>query len=71
MSKVLLLICTIDLPGLEEHPEARQLLACLQSHAASDDFKPRQELSADQVEGILGQDHPCTGGSPSFMLPVR
>jgi hypothetical protein len=49
-----LLICTIDLPGLQKHPEARQLLASIQHYMASDDFQPRQELSGDMIGKILG-----------------
>ena len=47
-----LLICTIDLPGLQEHPEARQLLASIQRYMASDAFSPQVEITPDQC-GIV------------------
>ena len=52
-----LLICSIDLPGLQEHPEARQLMASLTRYAASGAFKPSAELDAEVIgfdaEGVL------------------
>ena len=48
-----LLICSIDLPALQEHPEARQLLACLQRYAASRDFSPKQELDPRLIQAIV------------------
>jgi len=48
-----LLVCTIDLPGLQEHPEARQLLACLNRYAGSDAFKPTHPLSIDAIKALL------------------
>jgi len=44
-----LLICTIDLPGLQQHPEARQLLSCLYRYVAGSSFDPRHELDADAL----------------------
>ncbi len=48
-----LLICSIDLPSLREHPEARQLSAGLQRYAASRDFKPSQELEPGLIQTIV------------------
>ena len=48
-----LLICSIDLPTLQEHPEARQLLASIQRYMASTDFNPSQELEASLVQSIV------------------
>lgn len=48
-----LLICSIDLYGLQAHPEARQLLACLFRYAASDAFAPEQVLDAETVTGLV------------------
>lgn len=49
-----LLICTIHLPELQQHPEARQLLACIQNYVRSDQFAPETELSVAQLKEILG-----------------
>jgi hypothetical protein len=48
-----LLICSIDLPGLQEHPEARQLLASILAYMKSKAFEPADELSPEVVRGIL------------------
>ena len=48
-----LLVCTIDLPGLQQHPEARQLLAALHRYVGGRDFKPGQELSGEVIAGIV------------------
>jgi len=48
-----LLICSIDLPGLQQHPEARQLLASLQRYVGGRDFKPDHELSGEVIAGIV------------------
>lgn len=53
-----LLVCSIDLPGLQDRPEARQLLASLLAYAGSDRFQPPQELSADVVQTILAAPLP-------------
>jgi hypothetical protein len=48
-----LLICTIDLFGLQEHPEARQLLACLYNYISSEAFSPDYELDEAIVAALL------------------
>ena len=48
-----LLVCSIDLPALQEYPEARQLLACLHRYTKSSDFKPKHELNATVIRGIV------------------
>jgi hypothetical protein len=48
-----LLICSIDLPGLQEHPEARQLLAAIQAYMASRHFAPQHELSVRAIRDIV------------------
>ena len=48
-----LLVCSIDLPALQEHPEARQLLASIQRYMASRHFAPKHELSAGEIRDIL------------------
>jgi len=48
-----LVICTIDLPGLQEYPEARQLLSSIHRYMGSSTFKPKHELTAKTVKAIL------------------
>ena len=48
-----LIICTIDLPGLSEHPEARQLLSSIQNYMTSDEFSPKKELTVSAVSSFL------------------
>jgi hypothetical protein len=48
-----LLLCTIELPAIEDRPEARQLLYSLTRYAASPGFQPKQELSLDTLERLL------------------
>jgi len=48
-----LLVCTIDLPGLQAHPEARQLLASLYRYAGSPAFKPAYELSVSRLKALV------------------
>ncbi len=49
-----LLVCTIDLPGLEgSNPAARQLLRSLRSYAGSAAFRPARELDSRRLDGIL------------------
>lgn len=48
-----LMVCTIDLPNLQQHPEARQLLASLQRYVGSDAFEPKWELTLSELETIL------------------
>ncbi len=46
-----LLVCTIDLPGLQQHPEARQLLASIHRYVASPAFRPSVEID---LSGLFG-----------------
>ena len=48
-----LLICGIDLPGLQAHPEARQLLAGLRRYVSGKDFKPEHELDEELIRRIV------------------
>jgi hypothetical protein len=48
-----LLICSIDLPGLQKHPEARQLLAGLYGYMTSKGFAPEGALDVSTVREIL------------------
>ena len=48
-----LLICSIDLPALQQHPEARQLLYCLQDYVMSSAFSPTIELSPRTISAIV------------------
>lgn len=48
-----LLVCAIDLPALEDKPEARQLLSSLLRYMNSPRFDPPVELAAGQVEAVL------------------
>jgi hypothetical protein len=48
-----LLVCACDLVKLQAQPESRQLLASLLDYAASDRFRPAQELSAQVLRGIF------------------
>jgi len=48
-----LLVCSMDLPALQEHPEARQLLSSIQRYVASRDFAPRHKLEPSVVRAIV------------------
>jgi hypothetical protein len=48
-----LLICTIDLPAIQEHPEARQFLSGLYRYVSSDALDPKYELDVDTLETIV------------------
>ena len=49
-----LLICGIDLPRLQDKPEARQLMRSLLDYAASAEFHPTVALSPALIEKLLG-----------------
>jgi hypothetical protein len=49
-----LLVWAGDLPSLQAHPEARQLMHSLLRYAGSERFQPRRALDAAAVERILG-----------------
>ena len=48
-----MLICAIDLPALQHHPEARQLLHSLLRYVASPAFAPKTELDAGLLKKLL------------------
>lgn len=48
-----LLICSIDLPGLQKHPEARQLLASMQDYMKTSAFNPTDELDPALIAKII------------------
>jgi hypothetical protein len=49
-----MLICAIDLPGLQEdRPEARQLLHSLLRYMDSKAFSPQYELDADLLKKLF------------------
>jgi len=48
-----LLICTIDLPALQEHPECKQLLKSLYAYVDGEQFEPRETLSLEAVETLF------------------
>ena len=48
-----LLVCSIDLPGLQEHPEARQLLRSIYRYVAGEEFAPASALDAEAIAGIV------------------
>ena len=48
-----LLICSIDLPNLQQHPEARQFLKSIYSYMQSDAFSPQESLQAEDIQTIL------------------
>jgi len=48
-----LLVCSIDLPALQEHPEARQLLASIHRYMGSNAFNPSHELEIGLIRSIV------------------
>jgi hypothetical protein len=48
-----LLVCTSDLPALQDKPEARQLLACLQNYIASPQFNPACSLTPEELQRVF------------------
>jgi hypothetical protein len=48
-----LLVCSIDLPALEEQPEARQLLSSLLEYMSSERFHPATPLCEVLLSRIL------------------
>jgi hypothetical protein len=51
-----MLICAIDLPGLQDKPEGRQLLHSLLQYVDSATFAPKAELDADLLKKLLHDD---------------
>jgi hypothetical protein len=48
-----LLVCASDLPALQAHPEARQLMHSLVRYVGSDRFKPAQSVDLETLRKIL------------------
>ena len=48
-----LLVCAVDLPALQGHPEARQLMHSLLRYVTSSAFTPRAELDAGLLKKLL------------------
>jgi hypothetical protein len=48
-----LLVSAVDLPAMQDHPEARQLLASLLAYAASPAFRPARDLSPEAIRKTL------------------
>ena len=48
-----LVVCSINLPALQEHPEARQLLASIQRYMTSRAFQPPHTLAMQRLEAIV------------------
>jgi hypothetical protein len=48
-----LLVCASDLPALQDHPEARQLMHSLLCHVGSDRFQPAQTIEQETLAKIL------------------
>ena len=48
-----MLICAIDLPGLQDRPEARQLLHSLLVYVGSGKFKPDTEIDIELLNKLL------------------
>jgi hypothetical protein len=58
-----LLICAIDLPSLQGHPEARQLLHSLLRYTGSEGFKPADEIEPSLLEKLLPGEIPPSPGT--------
>ena len=48
-----MLVCSIDLPGLQDRPEARQMLHSLLNYMKSSDFSPDAELDTELLKKLL------------------
>jgi hypothetical protein len=48
-----MLICAIDLPNLQDKPEARQLMHSLLQYINSADFAPKHELNVELLGRLL------------------
>ncbi len=48
-----LLVCASDLPALQDHPEARQLMHSLLRYAGSERFEPAHSLNWETLDNIL------------------
>jgi hypothetical protein len=48
-----LLICSIDLPALQQYPEARQLLSSIYGYMDSSWFDPRDEWTVETIQSLI------------------
>jgi hypothetical protein len=48
-----LLVCSIDLPALQAHPEARQFLFSMVRYVGSESFRPERTIAAGNVRGLF------------------
>ncbi len=48
-----LLVCTIDLPAIQDKPEGRQMLHSLLKYAGSSKFDPKTEISGDLIKSLF------------------
>jgi hypothetical protein len=48
-----LLVCSVDLPGLADYPEARQLTASILRYMESDRFDPQDRLTPDLIAALI------------------
>ena len=55
-----LLVCTSDLPALQDRPEARQMLASLLDYAASPKFEPKSGLTPAELQALFAAQLPET-----------
>ncbi len=51
-----LLVCASDLPALQDHPEARQLMHSLFRYVDSPAFAPQTELQGELLKKLLPGD---------------
>lgn len=47
------LVSSIGLQDLQQYPEARALLDCVYRYLASPEFAPRQELTVEELRGLV------------------
>jgi hypothetical protein len=60
-----LLVCASDLPALQDHPEARQLMHSLLRYVASPAFAPQTELEAGLLRKLLPGESPTSLPTPT------
>ena len=52
-----LLVCMSNLPEIIDYPEARQLYYSILSYVISDNFKPKNKLSYDNLKNLFSDYH--------------
>lgn len=60
-----LLICSIDLPALQDHPEGRQLLGSMMRYVGSADFRPMHRLAVETVSQMVEPPPPGAAAAPA------